>query len=165
MGICFTQVAAIYTVRPGRDWFPTTICWHYLSEANAHLQQFHDPLCAAAGSEFPTTRNGDAEARIASQVREMAEGSIARHMLSDVPVGVFLSGGIDSSALVALLAPRCPGLTTFSITFSEQDYSEARYSRLVAKTFKTDHHELTVDQWECLASLPDAILPFGPAHD
>jgi len=56
---------------------------HYLvrDEGGIKIQQFRDPLCAAAGSEFPATRNGDAEARIASQVREMVEGSVARHVL------------------------------------------------------------------------------------
>jgi len=94
---------------------------------------------------------------VVAQVTARLEHAAYSHMVSDVPVGVFLSGGIDSSALVAILSRRCSHLSTFSIVFEEDDYSEARYSRLVARTFATDHHETQLSQRDCLEALPDAI--------
>jgi asparagine synthase (glutamine-hydrolysing) len=71
--------------------------------------------------------------------------AVERHLISDVPVGVFLSGGIDSSALVAL-ASRYTGnepLRTFSIHFREKSFDESHYSEQVARLFHTDHHSET----------------------
>lgn len=71
--------------------------------------------------------------------------SVAMHMVSDVPLGAFLSGGIDSSAIVALMARHSARpVKTFSIGFPDQEYSELKYARLVAKKFKTDHEEFIV---------------------
>ena len=77
--------------------------------------------------------------------------------MSDVPVGVFLSGGIDSSALVSLI--REAGVTpqTFSVVFSEEAYDEARYARLVAEHFRTDHTEIRLDDREIAGTLVDVL--------
>jgi asparagine synthase (glutamine-hydrolysing) len=83
--------------------------------------------------------------------------SIQMHMVSDVPVGVFLSGGIDSSTVTGILSRNGARLNTFSIVFREADYSEAEYSRLVARTFHTEHHELLVSQRDALATIPSAL--------
>jgi asparagine synthase (glutamine-hydrolysing) len=74
-----------------------------------------------------------------------------------VPVGVFLSGGIDSSALVSILSRSGIIPSTFSIVFREADFSEAQHSRAVAARFSTDHHEITVSQTEALAAIPAAL--------
>ncbi len=78
-------------------------------------------------------------------------------LVSDVPVGVFLSGGIDSSALVSVVSRGGITPTTFSIIFREADYSEGEYSRAIAAKFHTDHHEIMVSQTDLLASIPDAL--------
>jgi asparagine synthase (glutamine-hydrolysing) len=78
-------------------------------------------------------------------------------LVSDVPVGVFLSGGIDSSALVGILSRSGIRPSTFSIVFRESDYSEADYSRSIATQFKTDHHELLVSQQDVLEAIPAAL--------
>ncbi len=72
----------------------------------------------------------------------LLEEAVGMRMISDVPLGAFLSGGIDSSAVVATMAKisRQP-IQTFSIGFEEKSYSELPYSRQVAEQFKTDHHE------------------------
>ena len=72
--------------------------------------------------------------------------SVRYHLVSDVPVGAFLSGGIDSSSVVASMATMATGrIKTFSIGFREQEFDELPYARLVAKRFGTDHHELVLE--------------------
>ncbi len=95
------------------------------------------------------------------QIEDELHGAIAQsihmHMVSDVAVGVFLSGGIDSSTVTGILCRDGARLKTFSIVFREADYSEAEYSRLVAKTFHTEHHELLVSQRDALVAIPPAL--------
>jgi asparagine synthase (glutamine-hydrolysing) len=87
--------------------------------------------------------------------RSILEDSVRHHLISDVPLGVFLSGGIDSSALVALASRfRDKPLTTLSIVFEEQDYSEAQYARLVAKKYGTDHREVLLRSKDFFDELP-----------
>lgn len=85
------------------------------------------------------------------------ERVVQMQTVSDVPLGVFLSGGIDSGALVSILARAGIRPSTFSIVFKEADFSEAQFSRAVAQKFKTDHHEITVSQNDVLASIPAAM--------
>jgi asparagine synthase (glutamine-hydrolysing) len=93
----------------------------------------------------------------ASTLQCMLEEAVRSQLVSDVPVGVFLSGGIDSSALVSILSRGGVTPATFSIVFREADFSEADYSRAVAKKFRTDHHEITVSQEDVRAAIPDAL--------
>ena len=77
--------------------------------------------------------------------RSLLESSIEEHLISDVPVGAFLSGGIDSSAVVALMA-RASGkkIPTFSVRFQGSGYDESSYARRVADMYATEHHEFNV---------------------
>ena len=85
------------------------------------------------------------------------EESVHMQMVSDVPVGLFLSGGIDSSSMAGILASSGAALDTFSIVFREADYNEAEYSRVVAHKFGTNHHEILVSQGDALDAVPGAI--------
>jgi asparagine synthase (glutamine-hydrolysing) len=91
------------------------------------------------------------------QVAQMLDESVRMQLVSDVPVGVFLSGGIDSSSLVGILSRSGVRPSTFSIVFREADYSEADYSRIIATHFHTDHHEITVSQSDFLAAITPAL--------
>ena len=96
----------------------------------------------------------DAVARLRLELEE----SVRLHLVSDVPLGVFLSGGMDSSALVALMSrvieqrPK-----TFSVVFDEPGFNEAPFSRAVAQRFNTDHSEIRLSEDRLVALLPKAI--------
>jgi asparagine synthase (glutamine-hydrolysing) len=82
---------------------------------------------------------------LADEARERLRDSVRAHLVSDVPVGVLLSGGIDSSALTALAAEESgAGVQTFSIGFTERSFDELEQARMVAKRYATHHHELVV---------------------
>ena len=98
--------------------------------------------------------------------------AVSRRMVADVPVGVLLSGGIDSSVVVALLAEQGQhGLATFSIGFDSaggQSGDEYYYSDMVAKAFDTDHHKIHIDNSRLLPALPKTIAAMSEpmvSHD
>jgi len=81
--------------------------------------------------------------------RQTLLDSVKAHLVSDVPVGAFLSGGIDSTAVVSLMRQAGQNkIDTFSIVFDDKDLDESHYSRLAAKTYDTDHHEWRITQRE-----------------
>jgi asparagine synthase (glutamine-hydrolysing) len=83
------------------------------------------------------------EDELVERLREILVESVVLHEISDVPIGAFLSGGIDSSTIVATMARLATGrVKTFSIGFAEAGYDEVEYARQVARAFGTDHHEL-----------------------
>lgn len=91
------------------------------------------------------------------------EESVRIRMVSDVPFGAFLSGGIDSSAVVGLMARHSTyPVKTFSVGFAESQYSELAYARQIATQFATDHHELTISQHHLMDELP-ALIRFRDA--
>jgi asparagine synthase (glutamine-hydrolysing) len=102
---------------------------------------------------------------LAEELRGRLRDSVRAHLVSDVPVGVLLSGGIDSAALTALAAAESGyRVSTFSIGFEEQSFDELELARLVAKRYGTDHHELILrpDAVDLLPRLVEAFdEPFG----
>jgi asparagine synthase (glutamine-hydrolysing) len=86
------------------------------------------------------------------------EEAVRVRMISDVPFGAFLSGGIDSSAVVAMMSRYSEHpVKTFSVGFAESAYSELTYARAIAHQFHTDHHELTVSQQHLMEHLPALV--------
>jgi asparagine synthase (glutamine-hydrolysing) len=97
---------------------------------------------------------------LASELRERLRDSVRAHLESDVPVGVFLSGGIDSSLLAALAAQESPGaVSTFSIGFEERSFDELSRARMIASRYGTDHHELVLRP-DAAALLPEIAAAF-----
>lgn len=114
------------------------------------------------------------ESRWLDATREVLVRSLERHRLAaDVPVGVLLSGGLDSSLLVGLLADHVQHLATFSIGFESvgagsEKADEFEYSDLIAEHFKTRHHKHLIPNSEVLARLPEAVAAMAEpmmSHD
>ena len=85
----------------------------------------------------------------------LMESSVEKRLISDVPLGVFLSGGLDSSAIVSYMARKTDKIKTFSVGFTE-GIDESKYARIVAEHFKTDHTEIILDK-EMLSYLPKVV--------
>jgi len=98
------------------------------------------------------------------RIMELLEESTRIRMVSDVPLGALLSGGIDSSAVVGLMVRNSSKpIKTFSIGFSETDYSELKYAKIVAEHFKTEHHEFIVTP-KVIDILPDLAWYYGEPY-
>jgi len=90
--------------------------------------------------------------------RELLEGAVSSHLMSDVPLGVFLSGGVDSSAVAALMTKiRREPIETFSVGYGEQTYSELPYARIVSDHIKSQHREVVVSEQDFFNALPHLI--------
>src|SRR3954452_17636191 len=102
----------------------------------------------------------DGGADLAVELRERLRDSVRAHLEADVPVGVFLSGGIDSSLLAALAAQEsAEPVRTFSIGFEERSFDELSRARMVARRYGTDHHELVLRP-DAAALLPEIAAAF-----
>ena len=106
-----------------------------------------------------------AEPELRARLTALLQEAVRIRLISDVPLGAFLSGGVDSSLIVALMAQySSQPVKTFSIGFQEQDFNELPYARLIAQRYHTEHHELIVEP-NAVEILPALIWhfdePFG----
>src|SRR3954463_12060833 len=124
------------------------------------VERFSRPAPVPAGEV-----RAESDEVLAEELRERLRDSGRAHLVSDVPVGVLLSGGVDSAALTAMAAGESGyRVSTFSIGFEESSFDELDQARPVAKRYGTDHHELTLkpDAVELLPKLVEAFdEPFG----
>jgi asparagine synthase (glutamine-hydrolysing) len=101
------------------------------------------------------------EADWVAEIRATLRHAVRSRMISDVPLGAFLSGGVDSSAVVATMSSISPqGVKTFSAGFAESRYNELDYARAVARHFGTEHHELIVEPEAVQEVLPRLIRQY-----
>jgi asparagine synthase (glutamine-hydrolysing) len=106
----------------------------------------------------PPVNNGRSEATWIEEFRDRFNESVRLRMISDAPIGVFLSGGVDSSAIAALMAQEASApIKTFSVAFAEREANELRYAREVADTLGADHHEVLVSPDEFFAASPRLV--------
>ena len=127
-------------------------------------------LVCDQGGDIKVTRYWDAivarpeeplsAAATAAEVRRLLTESIEKRMMSDVPFGVFLSGGVDSTANVALMAQLMSRpVSTFTVGFKDApEFNEIEEARSVAREYRTDHHEILISQDELIDFLPDMIF-------
>jgi asparagine synthase (glutamine-hydrolysing) len=121
---------------------------------NLEIIKGNEPVSASA--------KGTAPARL----RMLLEDSVQKHLIADVPIGVFLSSGIDSTALTALASQTQAGLRTISLVFPEREYSEGEIARRTAKRFRTEHTEVLISGEDMLERMDDAIAALDqPSED
>jgi asparagine synthase (glutamine-hydrolysing) len=102
----------------------------------------------------------------AQHARKLLEGAVGSHLVADVPVGVFLSSGLDSTAIAALASRARAGIHTFTVAFADAEFSEAEIARSTASRLGTTHSELTLSDQEMIARLDEAIAAFDqPSMD
>ncbi|MDZ7332186.1 MAG: asparagine synthase (glutamine-hydrolyzing), partial [candidate division KSB1 bacterium] len=109
--------------------------------------------------EMQLRSNGATPDQLKAQLRDLLQDAVRLRLVSDVPLGAFLSGGIDSSTIVALMAQVMKEpVKTFSIGFEDSTYNELHYARMIAEKFKTDHHEFIIKP--DAVELSDTLLKF-----
>ncbi|MBK8858917.1 MAG: asparagine synthase (glutamine-hydrolyzing) [Opitutaceae bacterium] len=141
---------------------PPGHCLHLTARGRLHTSRWwhfpaHTPPAAASGTYQD----------FVAGLRSQLENSIQAHRLADVPVGAFLSGGMDSSAVVGLMSRgSATRLKTFSLIFGEAGYSEQSSARLAAEAFGTEHHEELITGDRIAADLPRILGSFDqPSGD
>jgi asparagine synthase (glutamine-hydrolysing) len=129
-----------------------------ISAAGLHSSICPEPYWNFAESAQTTLCTKKLErSSVAAFLRSLLEETVESHLAADVPLGVFLSSGIDSTALVALAAQKGAAVHTVTVAFPEQEFSEAELARRTAQRFGTHHQEMTLSADEMLARLGEAV--------
>lgn len=152
--LAFNSIPAPLTIWQGTAKLPAG---HFLvcQRGNTRLERFAR-VAPVTADDVRSEREGE----LIEELRARLRDSVRAHLIADVPVGVLLSGGIDSAALTALASQESSDrLRTFSIGFEERSFNELADARLVAKRYDTDHRELVVrpDATELLPRLAEVF--------
>jgi len=107
--------------------------------------------------ELPSPATGGHRPEAAAELRALLDAAVAKRLVADVPVGIFLSGGVDSTGLTALAVRHSPRIHSFSIGFREASFDETAYARLAAGALGTEHHLEMLSGEACLELLPTAV--------
>lgn len=100
------------------------------------------------------------------KIKDLLYESVQKRLESDVPLAAFLSGGIDSSAIVGIMSDIGVKANTFNINFDESEFSESKYATLIAKKFNTNHTEVLIKQNEFIQLVPEAVMKMDvPSSD
>ena len=145
-----TLVEGVFSVPPGHR---ATLCLSALP-AEIDTEPYWNFADAALAAETPS-RPRPQEA--AAQIRLLLEDVVRSHLIADVPLGIFLSSGLDSTALAALASRQQEGLHTFTMAFPEQEFSEATLARRTAERLGTVHEELPLSGEDMLERLDEAV--------
>lgn len=146
-----TLFAGIHSLPPG--------CWMRVAGDDCEIHRFWTHRRA----EFPTSCTLDDSI---GRLDELLTDAVRIRLMSEVPLGTFCSGGVDSSLVTAIAARQLgEGVNTFSVGFSDAAYDETRYARIVARRYGTHHHELVVENADFAAHLEELIwLNDEPLH-
>lgn len=126
---------------------------HFLlwKDGNVEIEQYWDVSFAPKYSDR-------SDADLVEEWSDLFTESVRLRLMADVPLGMFLSGGIDSSAICAVMSGMVDDpIKTFSVGFKEADANEFAYARSVSKAFATDHHEIIVSPQQFFEALPDLV--------
>jgi asparagine synthase (glutamine-hydrolysing) len=161
--LAFSFVPAPYSIfREVRKLPPgSVLVWDADGGGDVQIERYARPRPVSAG-EVRT----ESEDELAEELRERLRDSVRAHLIADVPVGVLLSGGVDSCALAALASEVAAPVRTFTIGFDERGFDERSLARLIAQRYATDHHELVLrpDAVQLLPALAAAFdEPFADA--
>jgi asparagine synthase (glutamine-hydrolysing) len=138
--LAFNSIPAPYSIFRETRKLPAGHVLVWTEDGDAHLERYARP-----GPVKVEEMRGDDEAELIEELRARLRDSVRAHLLADVPVGVLLSGGVDSAVLAALAAQETSGpLHTFTIGFEERSFDERADARRVAERYGTNHHELLV---------------------
>lgn len=152
-----TLIEGIYSLPPGHCGFVSCDAPSDSFSPVAYWD-FHEALVAEQGASQ--------EAAPALRLREKLEDAVRCHLEADVPLGIFLSSGIDSTALAAIASRQRSGIRTFTVIFPEQEFSEAEIARQAAHRLGTNHTELLLSGDEMRARLDEAVDSFDqPSMD
>jgi asparagine synthase (glutamine-hydrolysing) len=128
-----------------------------VSRSRVEIRRWYDLPGQPAATNGAGNGRGDYELH-KERLRQLLDAAVERRLISDVPLGAFLSGGIDSSIVVALAAKHTSKLKTFSIGFPDNPYfDESGYAKLVAEKYATDHTVFPVTRSELLSGLEPAL--------
>ena len=120
-------------------------------------EQLRNPPVLGTSLPYRSREQRDDQSWIA-ECRTRLEEAVRTRLMSDVPLGMFLSGGVDSSAIAALMKPMSNGpVKTFAVGYREQEYSELDYARQVARKIGTEHHEVVIGRDDFFNALPQLI--------
>ncbi len=147
MYLTFEFVPAPYAIFKG---LKKLLPGHYLtfSKDGCQIKKYWDISFASL--------SGVREDEIREELRERFKEAVKKRLISDVPLGVFLSGGIDSSSIVAMMRELSVGdIKTFNVGFEDKSFDESSYAQKVAKYFGTDHYEMTLHPNEMLKLIPE----------
>lgn len=107
---------------------------------------------------FDNSNLGKSYDQTKNDIKELFYSAVEKRLISDVPLGAFLSGGIDSSLVTGVMSDLSSSkINTFSVNFDESDFSEGKYARTVAKLFNTNHTEILLKPLDFLENLPEAL--------
>lgn len=108
--------------------------------------------------EFEPKHDARSDAEYVEEWRDLFKKSVELRLMADVPLGMFLSGGIDSSAIAGMMSSMVSDpIKTFSVAFNEREANELEYARIVAERFGTDHHEITITPEQFFEALPKLV--------
>jgi asparagine synthase (glutamine-hydrolysing) len=144
IGFPFSPVEGIQQLEAGT--------WMKIKKGCLEKQTYWDPT--ARNFDFEFTNKKD----VNDKIRKLMLQSVKRRLVSDVPVGAFLSGGIDSSAVVGLMVEAGdPSPNTFNISFDESEFDESAYAEIIAKKFQTTHTQIRLKPRALLDELTHAL--------
>lgn len=145
-----TLFAGVKRLLPGH-----TLTW---KDGKLEIKKYWDISFEPKHKSEPSASVDEQDKKFIEEWRDLFTHSVKLRLMADVPLGMFLSGGIDSSAIAAMMSTMVDEpIKTFSVGFKEREANEFEYARIVANRYKTDHYEITITPEQFFAELPNLV--------